>query len=44
MGRPTDHALGGQPVEQRGRLYPKEACYRDATLGDDNIMAFPGPR
>jgi hypothetical protein len=43
-GRPTDDAFGRQPVEQRGRVYSEEARYRDATLGDDNFIAFLRPR
>ena len=42
-GRPTDDPFGRQPVEQRGRLYPNEARYRDSTLGYDNLMAIPDP-
>lgn len=42
-GRPADQPFGRQPVEQRGRLDSNETRNRDATLGDNDLVAFSRP-
>jgi hypothetical protein len=42
-GGATDHAFGGQPIEQRRRLQAEEAGDGNAALGDDDLMTLPRP-